>query len=133
MIMADLFSEEWMTSFQKEWNDEPELAGALEKIDFNSVIGYGFPDDDAPKGIIVVEKGKITYAGAPNDAELSWDMRCSKSHWESWLKKPPGMMKLGLAYTSGKLKFAVGDYGAMVKDPRMAGPFIKSFSLMAKV
>ena len=42
------------------------------------------------------------------------------------------MMSLGVAYTSRKLKFRVGDYGAMVKDPRMAGPFIKSFSAMGK-
>lgn len=131
--MADLFSEEWMKGFEKEWNAEPELADALAKIDFNSVIGYGFQDDDEPTGVIVVENGKVTYAGKPNGSELSWDLRCSKEQWESWLQKPPGMMKLGLAYTSGKLKFVVGDYGAMVKDPRMAAPFIKSFSLMAKV
>ncbi len=131
--MAELFSEEWMGKFQQLWNDEPELADALEKIDFKSVIGYGFSSDDAPKGMIVVENGRVTYAGPPTDREMNWDLRCDKSQWEAWLKKPPGMMKLGMAYTSGKLKFAVGDYGAMVKDPRMAGPFIKSFSLMAKV
>ncbi len=131
--MAEIFSEEWMGRFQKLWNDDPELAGELEKIGFNSAIGYGFAEDDAPTGVIVVENGKVTYAGVPGDQELNWDLRCKKPQWEAWLKKPPGMMKLGMAYTSGKLKFAVGDYGAMVKDPRMAGPFIKSFSLMAKV
>jgi hypothetical protein len=31
------------------------------------------------------------------------------------------------------MKFKVGDYSAMIKDPRMAGPFIKSFSVMARV
>jgi hypothetical protein len=38
-----------------------------------------------------------------------------------------------MAYTTGKMKFAVGDYSAMLKDPRMAGPFIKSFSVMGTV
>jgi hypothetical protein len=38
-----------------------------------------------------------------------------------------------MAYTTGKMKFAVGDYGSMLKDPRMAGPFIKSFSVMGTV
>jgi hypothetical protein len=31
------------------------------------------------------------------------------------------------------MKFKVGDYSAMIKDPRMADPFIKSFSVMARV
>jgi len=31
------------------------------------------------------------------------------------------------------LKFAKGDFGSMIKDPRLAGPFIKSFALMSKV
>jgi hypothetical protein len=43
------------------------------------------------------------------------------------------MVGLGTAYTFGKLKFLVGDYGAMIKNPAMAGPFIKSFGLMAKI
>jgi hypothetical protein len=43
------------------------------------------------------------------------------------------MMGLGMAYTTGKLKFKIGDYMAMVKDPRMAGPFIKSFTVMGQV
>jgi hypothetical protein len=38
-----------------------------------------------------------------------------------------------MAATTGKLKFRKGDYGAMVKDPRMAGPFVKSFSVMGRV
>ena len=49
------------------------------------------------------------------------------------MQLPPNMMKIGAAYTTGKLKFVQGDYGAMIKDPRMAGPFIKSFAVMAKV
>jgi len=43
------------------------------------------------------------------------------------------MAGLGMAYATRKLKFQVGDYGAMIKDPRMAGPFIKSFSAMGQV
>ena len=69
------------------------------------------------------------YAGEP----LSWDIRCTPEHWDKWLKKPPTMMDLGVAYTTGKMKFEVGDYSAMIKDPRMAGPFIKSFAAMSRV
>jgi len=131
--MADLFSAEWMTSFQEQWNSEPELADALAKIDFTSTIAYGIDGEDQPRGILVVENGKAVKAGAFNGEELNWDLRASQASWDKWIAKGLGMMGLGMAYTARKLKFQVGDYGAMVKDPRMAKPFIKSFSVMGRV
>jgi len=131
--MADLFSTEWMTRFQEEWNNEPDLADALAKIDFTSTIAYGFDGDDQPIGFLVVEGGKAVSCGEYAGEELNWDLRASKESWEKWIAKGLGMMGLGMAYTSRKLKFQVGDYGAMVKDPRMAKPFIKSFSVMGRV
>ena len=131
--MATLFSPEWMETYKDAWNSEPDLAGELEKIGFNSVIGYGFQGEDSPTGVLIVENGTATAAGAYEGQELNWDLRAAESTWLKWLSKPPGMMGLGAAYTSGKLKFVVGDYGAMIKDPRMAGPFIKSFQTMAKI
>lgn len=130
--MADLFSSEWMESFMEQWNAEPELSDALAQINFNSVIGYGFPDGDQATGIITIENGKATSAGAYNGEELNWDMRATPDQWNKWMAKPPGMMGLGMAFTSGKIKFKVGDYGGMLKDPRMAGPFIKSFTVMGR-
>ena len=131
--MADLFSDEWMNAFMDAWNNEPALAGALAKINFNSVIGYGFQGDDAPTGVITVEDGIVTSAGSYNGEDLSWDIRASAANWDKWLSKGVGMTGLGMAYTTGKMKFIVGDYLAMVKDPRMAGPFIKSFAVMGSV
>ena len=128
-----MFDEEWMGKFQVAWNNEPELSGALEQIGFNSVIGYGVDGEAEPKGVIEVENGKVVSAGSYNGQSLSWDLRASPDNWKKWASKPPGMMGLGMAYTSRKLKFQVGDYGAMIKDPRMAGPFIKSFAVMGKV
>lgn len=131
--MADMFSDEWMNNFKEQWNAEPELSDALAKINFNSVIAYGFDGEDTPRGVLIVENGKATKAGPyTGNEELSWDLRASFDNWNKWMAKPPGMMGLGMAYTSRKLKFNVGDYGAMVKDPRMAGPFIKSFSVMGR-
>jgi hypothetical protein len=43
------------------------------------------------------------------------------------------MTGLGLAFSTGKLKFKKGDFKAMISDPRMAGPFIKSFAAMGRV
>jgi hypothetical protein len=130
--MADLFSDEWMKSFMNQWNAEPELSDALAKISFNSVIGYGFDGEDQPRGVLTIQNGKGVSAGTYNGETLNWDLRASFDNWNKWLAKPPGMMGLGMAYTSRKLKFNVGDYGAMIKDPRMAGPFIKSFTVMGR-
>ena len=128
-----LFDDAWMKGFQEQWNAEPELAGALQKINFNSVIGYGFPNDDAATGYIKVEDGQITEAGAYDGRELNWDMRADQKNWDKWLSKEIGMTGLGLAFTTGKLKFKAGDFKAMISDPRMAGPFIKSFGAMGRV
>ncbi|PLX59555.1 SCP-2 sterol transfer family protein [Sedimenticola selenatireducens] len=130
--MAELFSEEWMQSFMTQWNAESDLVGALAQIGFSSVIGYGFEGEEQPRGVITVENGKAVAAGAYSGESLNWDIRCSEAQWKKWIGKPPGMMGLGVAFTSGKMKFKVGDYASMLKDPRMAGPFIKSFSVMGK-
>lgn len=130
--MAELFTDEWFQNYQRAWNAEPELAEALEKIGFNSTIGYGFDDEDEPRGLIRVEQGRVVAAGTYHGEPLSWDLRASPDNWRRWMDKPPGMMALGVAYTSRKLKFRSGDYAAMVKDPRMAGPFIRSFAVMGQ-
>jgi hypothetical protein len=131
--MADLFSEEWMKAYMDKWNSEPELSDALSKIGFNSTIAYGFDGEDQPRGVLKVENGKAVDAGTYTGQELNWDLRATPDNWKKWASKPPGMMGLGMAYTSRKLKFNVGDYASMIKDPRMAGPFIKSFSVMGSV
>jgi hypothetical protein len=131
--MAALFSDDWMVDFGNAWNDDSELGDALAKINFSSVIGYGFEGEDKPRGVLVVENGYVTKAAAYSGDKLSWDLRASAGDWEKWCNKPLGMMSLGVAYTTGKLKFKVGDYGAMVKNPAMAKPFIKSFTAMASV
>ena len=58
-------------------------------------------------------------------------MRADLGDWLKWVEKGIGMM--GMAFTTGKLKFKTGDYKAMMKDPRMANPFVKSFGLMQKI
>ena len=131
--MADLFSDAWMKTYMEEWNKEPELSDALAKINFSTNIGYGFIGDDTPKGVAIIENGKIISAGAYNGEELNWDLRAKEENWNKWLDKGLGMASLGAAYVSGKLKFKVGDYTAMIKDPRMAGPFVKSFTVMGRV
>ena len=131
--MADIFAEKWMKKFMDEWNSEPDLVNELSNIDFNSTIAYGFDDEDQPRGVLIIEKGKAISGSGYAEQDLNWDIRASKENWQKWFNKPPGMMALGIAYTSRNMKFNKGDYTAMIKDPRMAGPFIKSFTVMGRV
>ena len=73
--MSALFSDEWMKGFMDQWNGESDLADALAAIGFNSVIGYGVPEDGQPRGVLVVENGRAVSAGAYNGEELNWDIR----------------------------------------------------------
>lgn len=132
--MADLFSDAWMKKYMEEWNKEPELSEALAKIGFNSKIAYGIVGEDKPRGVLVVEEGKAASAHAYDDGEdVNWDLRASEENWTKWFEKGLGMASLATAYAMGKLKFKTGDYSAMIKDPRMAGPFVKSFTVMGRV
>lgn len=131
--MADIFSAQWMQKMMDEWNKEPELANELSNIGFNSTIAYGFDNEDEPRGVLILEEGAAVLGTIFVDQEFNWDLRASKENWQKWFKKPPGMMALGMAYTSRQLKFKKGDYVSMIKDPRMAGPFLKSFTVMARV
>lgn len=131
--MADFFTKDWMLKFKEAWNNEPGIADELEQIKFNSNIAYGFKNESEPRGLIVVANGKVTEASEYQGEETNWDLRADPEDWKNWFENPPGMMTLGIAYTSRKLRFKSGDYAAMVKDPKMAGPFIKSFGVMGRV
>lgn len=131
--MAELFSPEWMQAYKDQWNAEPELADALAKINFNSAIAYGWKEDDNPKGILIIKDGRAVEAGLYQGQNLNWDLRADRQNWEKWVKNGLNMMGLSAAYMQGKLKFVVGDYGAMIKDPRMVRPFLKSFAVMGRV
>lgn len=129
----DLFSDRWLARFGAAWNAEPELYDALGRIGFDAVIGYGFKGEEKPRVVVVVRNGRVVAANPFAGEALDWDLRADVSTWESWLDQPPGMVGVGMAYTTSKLQFVVGDYAAMIKDPRMAGPFMKSFAVMARV
>ena len=131
--MAELFSDEWMKGLKDAWNGEPEVKDKLAEIGFNSVIACGFKGEDQPRGIFVVENGECVRAGDYDGTEPDWDMRADKDNWIKWAKDGIGMTGLGTAFAMGKLKFLKGDFKGMIKDPRMAGPFVKSFALMGKI
>ncbi len=128
-----LFDSAWMEKYKDEWNKDPDLSKHLNEINFSSVIGYGFPDEEKPRSCIVVENGFVVEAGRYHNQVLNWDLRARADHWQQWINREVSTTGLGLAYTTGKLKFVEGDYKSMIKNPSMAHPFIKSFTAMGRV
>jgi putative sterol carrier protein len=131
--MSKILTGDWMNELRDAWNNSEDVSGKLAEINFSSTIACGLKGEDNPTGIFVVENGKCVRAGDYDGESVDWDMRADRDNWMKWIVKPLTMTTMGLAVTTGKLKFATGDFGAMIKDPRMAGPFIKSFALMSDI
>ncbi|HEB81565.1 MAG TPA: SCP-2 sterol transfer family protein [Gammaproteobacteria bacterium] len=131
--MADLFSDEWAKAYMDAWNNDEEITTSLQRAGFNSVVAFGFPDVDRPQFIMTISNGLVTAVNEAATDDIKWDIRATKDDWLSLIVKPPGLMKLGIAYTSRKLRFVKGDYATMIKDPSLASAFVKSFALMGKV
>ncbi len=131
--MSVLFTAEWMNELKEAWNAEPEVKDKLADIGFNSIIACGFKGEDTPRGVFVVENGECVSAGDYDGESIDWDMRADHKDWMKWVEKGLGMTGMGIAFTTGKLKFLTGDFKGMIKDPRMAGPFVKSFGLMQAI
>ncbi len=131
--MADLFSKEWAQSFQDAWNADKEITASLQRAGFSSVVAFGVPETDDPSFVMTIQDGVVSSVNTATPDDIKWDIRATADDWLSLIVKPPGLMKLGIAYTSRKLRFKKGDYATMIRDPSLAGAFVKSFALMGKV
>ncbi len=130
--MPELFTNDWATNYKEIWNSGEGIAQELGQFDFNSVVAFGIEAEDEPRVVLIIVNGQIVSAGSPNGESINWDLRATSESWDALVAKPPGLMKLGLAYTSRKLKFNKGDYAVMIKDPRLSAAFVKCFALMGK-
>ena len=130
--MPELFSTDWAQNYKDVWNSSEGIADQLGQADFNSVVAFGIDGESEPRVVLTISNGQIVSAGSPAGEALNWDIRAAEDEWIALVKKPPGLMKLGLAYTSRKLKFRKGDYAVMIKDPGLSTAFVKCFALMAK-
>lgn len=131
--MADLFSSEWAHDFKEAWNADEEITTSLQRAGFNSVVAFGLSEADEPSFVMTIQDGAVSSINTAAVDDIKWDIRASTDDWLSLIVKPPGLMKLGIAYTSRKLRFRKGDYATMIRDPSLAGAFVKSFALMGKV
>ena len=131
--MAEIFSQQWMVKYQSLWNDDNEHIKQLADSAFCANVGFGLIDEDAPRVLIEIQHGLITRLASYNSETLNWDVRGKPKFWTDVSGKAPGLMKLGLAYTSRDLKFVKGDYATMIKEPRLSNAFIKCFKFMSAV
>ncbi len=131
--MANLFSHEWAESFKDAWNADEEITTSLGNAGFSSVVAFGVPEIDEPSFVMTIQNGLISSINTASADDIKWDVRATIDDWLSLIVKPPGLMKLGIAYTSRKIRFKKGDYATMIRDPSLAGAFVKSFALMGKV
>lgn len=115
------------------WNADRDITHMLGEADFSSVVAFGYQDEKEPRFVMTIENGNIISVEKKPADDINWDLRAGQDFWLSLLSKPPGLMKLGIAYTSRKLRFNKGDYATMIKDPSLAGAFVKCFALMGKV
>lgn len=131
--MGILFSRPWMQEFAQAWNNDTGMTGSLASADFNTLIGFGYQDEDQPRGVIEVLQGRVASSGEYAGQVLAWDLRASLEDWQDWLTNGFGLAMLGVAVSSGKLKFLAGDYRKMIRNPSLANPFLKHFVLMSSL
>ena len=131
--MAEMFTDEWARAYMKIWNSDPEISDMLGNAKFSSVVAFGYQDEDKPRVVMTIKNGNMVSVDKRPTDDINWDLRAGQDFWLGLLSQPPGLMKLGIAYTSRKLRFNKGDYTKMIKDPSLAGAFVKCFALMGKV
>ena len=128
--MSELFSEAWMQQLQDKWNATTDITTPLADAGFSARIAYGFKGDEAATGLLVIEKGVVTEAGAYDGGALDWDLRAAPEKWVGWIEDGFGLTKLGPAVATGALQLATGNYRQMIRNPSLANPFMHHFSLM---
>lgn len=131
--MEELFSPSWMQALQSKWNATNGIVDPLQKAAFSARIGYGFKNEDTPRGILVIEHGRALVAGEFDGGALDWDLRATPEKWLSWIEGGFGLTRLGPAVATGALQFVTGNYRQMIRNPSLSNPFLLHFDLMAEL
>lgn len=128
--MAELFTETWMNTLKERWNADPDIVGPLKKAGFSSRIAYGFKADELARGMLIIDQGEVTHAGAYDGRNLDWDLRADPEKWQAWIDKGFGLIQLGPAVATKALVFASGNYRQMIRNPSLSAPFLQHFKHM---
>lgn len=127
-----MFDQEWLNGFAERWNKAQEMTGPLEQAKFNSIIGFGYKDEEHPRVTFHVSNGKVTHTTIARSTEVvyDWDLRAAPEKWEAWRQNPLTIMSLGVAVSQGAIQFKTGDYRGMIRQMHLAKPFLHFFTLL---
>ena len=131
--MNDLFTEEWLTRFSRKWNNDAEIVSQLAAANFDSRVCFGYTEAAQPEVLIDIQHGSVKNAKRYDpltDQKPDWDLRAHPEQWLKWRGNGPGIAGLGMAVASRQLQFLAGDYHRMIRQPLLAGPFLKFFSFL---
>lgn len=126
----DVFSDEWMWEYARLWNAEETMVKEMTRQRFGAVVGYGFPDASVPKGMLVVVRGVVEYAGRYDGRELDWDLRAALMDWLEWLNQGFTLSNLLVAVGSNRLQVRKGDHKRILRKPPLVAALLRAFALM---
>ena len=130
--MEVLFSEGWAKRFTNKWNNS-EVVTQLAAANFNALVAFGYPEPEYPEVVIEIQSGLIVNAQSHENkacVAVDWDLRAAPEQWLKWRGNGPGIGGLGVAIASHQLQFRSGDYRKMIRQPLLAGPFLKFFAFL---
>ena len=131
--LIEVFSAAWMTEYARLWNAEPAMVRELARLRFSAVVGYGFPDQPAPRGLLVVVHGSAEWAGLYDGRELDWDLRATVTDWTRWLNQGFELARLVAAVGNHRLHLRKGDHRRILRKPPLINPLLRAFALMPEV
>jgi hypothetical protein len=131
--MTEIFSEAWMREYARLWNAEQAMVRELTRQRFNAAVGYGFLDQPAPRGLLVVVRGVAEQAGHYDGRALDWDLRASSADWIEWLGQGFDLSRLLVAVGTQRLQVWKGNHQRILRKPPLVGALLRAFALMTDV
>jgi hypothetical protein len=132
-VGIEAFSEAWMREYARLWNAEQAMVRELTRQRFNAAVGYGFLDQPAPRGLLVVARGVAEQAGDYDGRELDWDLRACPTDWREWLAQGFDLSRLLVAVGTQRLQVWKGDHKRILRKPPLVGALLRAFALMTEV
>jgi hypothetical protein len=131
--LLEVFSEAWMCEYARLWNAEQAMVRELTRHRFSAVVGYGFLDQPAPQGLLVVVRGIAEWAGPYDGRELDWDLRAAPLDWTRLLNQGFELTRLLAAVGGNRLQIWKGNHRRILRKPPLISPLLRAFALMPEV
>jgi len=131
--LFEIFSDAWMREYARLWNAEPAMVRELTRHRFSATVGYGFLDQPAPQGLLVVVRGIAEQAGTYDGRELDWDLRAAPLDWTQWLNQGFELARLLAAVGGNRLQIWKGNHRRILRKPPLISPLLRAFALMPEV